>query len=345
MRFVSAVLVFLATLAISVSAFPEREAIISAVNTAGSSWTAGVNERFAGLTSFEPVKRMCGVKPNPEVKLPVKRHHVSKMASMPVSFDSRAHWSTCRTIKEIRDQSDCGSCWAFGAVEVGSDRICIETSAAKQPHLAATDLLSCCTACGAGCGGGDPGSAMQWFTNTGCVTGGNYNDFSWCVEYPLPTCDHHVVGSYPNCSSLNGGSEYNTPNCPTACNANSTYTIPYAQDKHMFSNAYSVASDVPSIQAEIMANGPVEAAFSVYADFESYKGGVYQHVTGDYLGGHAVKIIGWGVDATSNLPYWLVANSWNTQWGKYILYSLLLLLTFFHCVDEPFHLLDCPINR
>jgi len=34
------------------------------------------------------------------------------------------------------------------------------------------------------------------------------------------------------------------------------------------------------------------------------------------MGGHAVKIIGWGVDSTSKLPYWLVANSWNTDWGK-----------------------------
>lgn len=31
------------------------------------------------------------------------------------------------------------------------------------------------------------------------------------------------------------------------------------------------------------------------------------------MGGHAVKIIGWGVE--NNIDYWLVANSWNTDWG------------------------------
>lgn len=31
-------------------------------------------------------------------------------------------------------------------------------------------------------------------------------------------------------------------------------------------------------------------------------------------GGHAVKIIGWGVE--DNVPYWLVANSWNTDWAE-----------------------------
>jgi len=67
---------------------------------------------------------------------------------------------------------------------------------------------------------------------------------------------------------------------------------------------------------EIYTNGPVEVAFTVYADFESYKSGVYSHVTGAELGGHAVKILGWGNDAASGLDYWLVANSWNEDWGE-----------------------------
>ena len=41
--------------------------------------------------------------------------------------------------------------------------------------------------------------------------------------------------------------------------------------------------------------------------------GVYQHVSGDYAGGHAVKILGWGVE--NDTPYWLIANSWNEDWG------------------------------
>jgi cathepsin B len=39
-----------------------------------------------------------------------------------------------------------------------------------------------------------------------------------------------------------------------------------------------------------MTNGPVEAAFTVYADFPSYKSGVYQHKSGSELGGHAIKV-------------------------------------------------------
>ena len=67
--------------------------------------------------------------------------------------------------------------------------------------------------------------------------------------------------------------------------------------------------------------GPVEGSFTVYADFPTYKSGVYQHVTGDALGGHAIKILGWGTE--NNTPYWLVANSWNEGWGDHGFFKIL----------------------
>lgn len=62
-----------------------------------------------------------------------------------------------------------------------------------------------------------------------------------------------------------------------------------------------------------MTNGPVEVLFFVYEDFRAYKGGVYKHTTGDLGGGHAVKMLGWGVE--NGEPYWLCANSWGTKFG------------------------------
>jgi len=291
-----------------------RRSIVQKVNKAHAGWTAHVSPRFKGL-SFDATARLCGVPDiNPVVRPAVKAHTGYDMFAIPDSFDSRTQWPNCPSIGEIRDQSDCGSCWAFGATEAATDRICIETNGASQPHLSAQDLNSCCTSCGMGCDGGDPGSAWNWFTTTGVVTGGNYNDFSWCSSYSLANCDHHTTGKYGPCPAT----EYPTPACPTACDANSTYTVAYTQDKHIFATAYTVTSDPTQIQTEIMTNGPVEAAFTVYADFESYKSGVYSHVTGDELGGHAVKILGWGVDNSTgtSIPYWLVANSWNEDWGE-----------------------------
>ena len=65
---------------------------------------------------------------------------------------------------------------------------------------------------------------------------------------------------------------------------------------------------------EIMTNGPCESGFQVYEDFYNYKTGIYQHVTGDYVAGHAVRVIGWG--AENGTEYWIVANSWGTGWGE-----------------------------
>ena len=63
-----------------------------------------------------------------------------------------------------------------------------------------------------------------------------------------------------------------------------------------------------------MTHGPVEVSFDVYSDFEAYKSGIYKHTTGDYLGGHAVKLIGWGVE--NGTKFWTIVNSWNEDWGE-----------------------------
>ena len=46
---------------------------------------------------------------------------------------------------------------------------------------------------------------------------------------------------------------------------------------------------------ELMTNGPVESGFTLFEDFPNYKSGVYQHVSGNALGGHAIRILGKGV--------------------------------------------------
>jgi cathepsin B len=58
----------------------------------------------------------------------------------------------------------------------------------------------------------------------------------------------------------------------------------------------------------------METGFQVYQDFFSYKKGIYHHVTGGLAGGHAVKIVGWGVEDGTN--YWICANSWGDAWGE-----------------------------
>lgn len=114
---------------------------------------------------------------------------------------------------------------------------------------------------------------------------------------------------------MSSGNDQGTPTCEPKCR--SGYNVSYEDDLHRGETAYELdeyADDViGNIQVEIMTYGPVEATFTVYADFLSYKSGVYRYSTGDEIGVQAVKLLGWGVE--KDTPYWLAANSWNDDWG------------------------------
>lgn len=284
---------------------PLSDEMISYVNKVGRTWKAD-KSKFDDW-SLKSIKRLMGV-PLSHIGKPSKLEQIKQKVKvdLPDTFDARLQWPNCPTIQEVRDQGSCGSCWAFGAVEAMSDRICIASKGANNFHISAEDLVDCCASCGFGCNGGYPEAAWEYFVHTGLVTGGNYNSNQGCQPYSIASCDHHVNGTKPPCQG-----EQPTPKCKKTCE--SSYPTPFKADKHFGSKAYSVQATVEAIATEIMTNGPVEGAFTVYADFLSYKTGVYQHTAGAELGGHAIKILGWGTE--DNNDYWLVANSWNEDWG------------------------------
>jgi len=68
-----------------------------------------------------------------------------------------------------------------------------------------------------------------------------------------------------------------------------------------------------AMQVAMVTNGPL----SVCVDAETwqyYQSGIIEHGCGDSLD-HCVQIVGWNTDMTSNIPYWIVRNSWGTDWG------------------------------
>jgi len=166
--------------------------------------------------------------------------------------------------------------------------------------FSAEQIMSCCKYCGDGCGGGYPIDAMKYWAWTGVVTGGPYGSNCGCQPYMIPPCG-------PNGCS---GPEASTPSCSSSCR--SGYANTFTADKHKASNYYSVVGQA-AMMNELVTNGPIECAFDVYENFMSYKSGVYDKISGQLLGGHAVKVIGYGT--LNNMPYWLINNSWNTTWG------------------------------
>jgi len=160
--------------------------------------------------------------------------------AVPDTFDARDQWGAW--IHPIRDQAQCGSCWAFGATEAFTDRFTIDSQGAIDVIMSPQDLVSCDTT-DYGCGGGYLDHAWEYLTNTGCVS---------------DSCDPY--------QSQSGVS----PQCPATCQDGS------AEVKYKCQAGSMIEATTPDqIKAEIYAHGPVETGFDVYQDFFSYSTGVY----------------------------------------------------------------------
>jgi len=97
------------------------------INSQQDLWTAGRNELFDGK-SLEEAKKLLGA----ILQAPANRRAAIKEIEvtdvLPESFDSRTAWPKCDSLREVRDQSNCGSCWAIAAAAAISDRICIASN-------------------------------------------------------------------------------------------------------------------------------------------------------------------------------------------------------------------------
>lgn len=258
---------------------PDRIARLNAEE--GSLWHAAQQTVFDGMT-FDDARFLLGAQLSPISKhlnetLPKSALRLSE-GSLPDDFDASVHWQGL--IHPIRNQMNCGSCWAFSASEVLSDRVAI-ASGKPSPVLSPQDLVSCDTS-DYGCRGGYLDRAWKYLVNTGIATDS-------C--FPYTAGNGHVQKCVSNC--VDSKEKF------TRTKAKNSYAINGAVD----------------MQTDLLRRGPVQVAFEVYPSFMSYTSGVYhKHHHEDVQGGHAVKCVGWGV--ADGKPYWTMANSWGTLWGE-----------------------------
>merc|ERR1719491_2071788 len=184
--------------------FETRDAFVDHLNSLPDmTWKAGIPRRFRN-TPIGHAQSLCGVHENSHAELlslaaqgkigsgPPSAY--SNAPDPPASFDSIEQWPQCaETIGDIRDQSDCGCCWAFGAVSAASDRLCIATKGKVVLPLSANDVCFCGS--DDGCGGGDIVSPWE-FISRGVVTGGQFNGTGpfgkgYCNDWSFPHCHHH----------------------------------------------------------------------------------------------------------------------------------------------------------
>ncbi|MCF8142609.1 MAG: C1 family peptidase [Deltaproteobacteria bacterium] len=220
--------------------------------------------------------------------------HIGQSA-LPSSFDWR-DYNGRSYIGPVRNQGDCGDCYAFGACAAAEgtynwangkyDANCADFSEAfvafcLSDHYSGFD----------GCDGADY----------------DYEELDALVDYGV--CNENV---YPY-------EDYEQP-CQSSA---------WAAPRTTFHSWHRIkCNDIEAIKTAIMTYGVVDAAVYVGSAFEAYMGGEgpYEDTNTSCEGyypddpcfyaitNHGVALVGW--DDNNGEGYWILRNSWGTNWGE-----------------------------
>ena len=117
-----------------------RLGVSSRLIACASAGQAGMNERFDN-TPLSEMKSLTGVTSESwgaVQRMPRADFSFINDTAIPDSFDSETNWPKCaKVIGDIRDQSNCGCCWAFAGTSAASDRMCIATQGKLMVPLSA----------------------------------------------------------------------------------------------------------------------------------------------------------------------------------------------------------------
>lgn len=214
-------------------------------------------------------------------------------------------------VSPVRHQDSCGSCYIFASAAVLEARIRIATNNTKQPILSTQAALDCCPY-SQGCDGGFP-----------YLMGGKWgHDFGFvdesCYKYEAVdgVCRDHGLKHYMTHDQKEAAKHEGwKKDCE-----NRYYTSYYR-----YVGGYYGNTDAESMKKELFRHGPMAIGFEVESDFRYYDGGIYQHSgltsSSDFAKpfeqtNHAVAVVGYGHCDKENLDFWIVKNSWGTQWGE-----------------------------
>lgn len=251
----------------------ELAEIQKAIKESGADWTAGMTS-MAKLGKEEFKTRLGAVVPFEMQKKPGDIiHHESESKDLtPSNYDWR-NYNGMDWTTPIKDQAQCGSCTAFGSLAAFESLWKIHNNAPLMEIDLSEQHLFMCS--GGGCStGATLQSPAMYIVNNGV---------------PDEACFPYTATDQP-CSN----------------------TCPDWQERAIQAGSWRQLFGGESAVKEAVAEAPVLTSFTVYEDFRYYEGGVYEHVSGGMLGGHAVCIVGWNDSENS----WIVKNSWGTEWGE-----------------------------
>ena len=187
-------------------------------------------------------------------------------------------WRSKGYCTPVKNQGSCGSCYAFAAT---ANLEGLYYKGKKTLKSLSEQMIVDCDGINRGCTDGKPDNAFMWlFTAGGIMTDS---------DYPYTG----VKGK---------------------CNMNAGKFINMRIDGFQRLDS----TDENTIKEFLYQIGPVTAALNSRS-LKPYKSGVFDKTTAQCSPegtNHAVALVGYGHDNSSNKDYWIVRNSWGKTWGE-----------------------------
>ncbi|KAF6136169.1 hypothetical protein GIB67_001578 [Kingdonia uniflora] len=201
-----------------------------------------------------------------------RRFMYENVTDVPSSMD----WRKEGAVTPVKDQGQCGCCWAFSAVAAVEGLTKLKTGSLIS--LSEQELVDCDDAGNdQGCDGGLMDDAFVYIKiNKGIATN---------VTYPYEGVDN-------TCNRKKAASH--------AAKIKDYEDVPVNDEEALL---------------KAVANQPISVAIDANgSDFQFYSRGVFSGECGTDLD-HGVTAVGYGTDEDGT-KYWLVKNSWGTGWGE-----------------------------
>jgi C1A family cysteine protease len=210
-----------------------------------------------------------------------------KVDAVPVSWD----WTTKGAVTPIKNQAQCGSCWAFSVI--GNIEGVNFVQNQKLVSLSEQQEVSCSTT-DYGCEGGWPFWAMT------DMLASPYNG----------RIDTEKGYPYTSQDGDNGVCKFGTKDVGATIKSYKSYCT-----------EQTAACQETQMQQLLVTYGPLSVCLDA-GPMQYYQGGIDNPSDCDPDAiDHCVTMVGYGVD--NGTPFWRIKNSWGTDWGENGFYRLI----------------------